>query len=168
MAGSADADTAGWTPGDTAKARRLAEALGLAALLASLAGGSGGGEGPGIAQAIGDGYLNVVSRVLAGWDPDTAASELAGMLETAVADGAYAEGLAVTQITVAGGLAALEWYQANGAGLLRWAAVQDSRTCKACLDNAAADPRPAGIEWPSGDLCPPAHPGGCRCAIVPA
>lgn len=164
VAGKSDADTNGWTPGDTEAAKAAAEALGLAALLASFGGGSG--DLPDIAGDMGDGYLNVVSRVLAGWSPDVAAAELGDMLETAVADGAYAEALTVTQITTVAGQAALSLYLTQNGMLLAWV-IEDAKACRACITNSGSDPRPAGIPWPSGDEAPPAHPN-CRCALIPS
>lgn len=166
--GQQHADTSGWQPGDGGKARELVEALGAASLLAAVLGGGGSGTpAAGAGQDMGDGYIAVVARVLAGWDPDVAVGELADMLGEAVADGAYAEALTVTQITTYSGQAALDYYLANTDSMCRWVAVIDSRTCPVCLENAAADARKAGEPWPSGDVAPPAHPGGCRCALVP-
>jgi hypothetical protein len=165
-AGKGDADTGDWKPGDAPAAGKVATALGLGALLTGGAGGSGG-QLPDIAGDMSDGYIGVVAQVLAGWDEDTAAEELAGMLADAVADGAYATALTVTQITVVSGLAAHEYYLANTKSLLQWIAVEDSRTCPACMENAAAEPRRAGQDWPGGVPAPPQHPGGCRCALVP-
>lgn len=114
-----------------------------------------------------DGYLNVVSRVLAGWDPDTAADELSGMLADAVADGAYAEALTVTQITVVAGQAALDYYLANGTTDVYWQTTPGA--CPLCLANEAASPIRAGDAFPSGDLRPPGHPhcviGSTRVAV---
>ena len=160
-------------PGDADAAARRAGELGLGSLLASLLpGGKGsggdGGDVPDIAGDMSDGYLGVVSRVLAGWDEGTAEGELGDMLAEAVADGDYAELLSLTQVTVVGGQAALGWYLANGGQLLAWQGVLDSRICPACLANASADPRPAGVPWPSGDVAPPVHGNGCRCALVAA
>jgi ADP-ribose pyrophosphatase YjhB (NUDIX family) len=169
-AGNDDADTAGWEPGETGAAKQRAEQLGLAALLLLLSRGGGtGGDGqdvPDIAGNLESGYLGVLAGVLAGWDPDTAADELGGMLADAVADGGYAGLLSLTQITVAAGQAAFAWYLAQGGVLCQWQAVVDSRTCPACLDNDSAGPRPAGAPWPSGDTAPPAHANGCRCALA--
>lgn len=166
--GEDDADTGGWSPGDSGTAARRAGELGLAALLLSPGSGSGGGaDVPDIAGDMEDGYLGVVSRVLAGWDPDTAADELGSMLADAVSDGAYAVGLTVTQITIVAGQAALQWYLSNTTSLLQWVAVEDSRTCPSCLENAAAEPRRAGVSWPAGAVAPPQHMGGCRCSLIP-
>lgn len=111
-----------------------------------------------------DGYLNVVSRVLAGWDPDTAAEELAGMLADAVADGAYATALTAVQIEIIVGSAALQWYADNGIPLLQWYA--GAGACQTCLDNAAAAPRPPGVLWPGGVAEPLQHPS-CGCFLAP-
>jgi 8-oxo-dGTP pyrophosphatase MutT (NUDIX family) len=172
VGGRDDADTGDWEPGDPVTARQVVEGLGVTALLALLgAGGSGGDSGGGItgdvADDMEDGYLKVVARVLAGWDPDVATGALTDMLADAVADGAYAEALTVTQITAVAGQAAGEYYLATTKSPLRWVAVIDKRTCPACLANAAADPRRYGEEWPSGHIAPPAHQGGCRCALIP-
>jgi hypothetical protein len=176
-AGEDDAETGDWTPGGTSSAKQQAEGLGLAALLAALLGGdgkapAGSGEGggedlPDVAGEMEEGYLNVVSRVLAGWDPDVAADELAGMLAEAVADGAYAEALTVTQITMVAGQAALQWYLSNNVMLVRWITERDDRVCRICLTNEADDPRLPGIPFSSGDTAAPIHPR-CRCAVIPA
>lgn len=162
VAGNTDADTGGWTPGDTEAAKTAAEALGLAALLASFGGGSG--DLPDIAGDMEDGYLSVVSRVLAGWDPEIAADELAGMLGAAVADGAYAEALTATQIELVAGQAALQWYIGSNVALLQWYAGPGA--CQICLNNAAADPRPPGVLWPGGVAEPLQHPN-CGCFLAP-
>jgi hypothetical protein len=57
-------------------------------------------------------------------------------------------------------------YDAVGAGrTLRWL-VDPAATCPDCDDNGL-EPTPRGEHFPTGHLCPPAHPG-CRCAITPA
>jgi hypothetical protein len=164
ITGKDDADTGGWTPGDTKAAEAAAEALGLAALLASF--GSGSGDLPDVAGDMEDGYLNVVARVLAGWDPETAAAELGDMLETAVADGAYAEALTVTQITTVSGQAALSLYATQNGLLVQWV-TDGEHPCPVCVRNSADDPRLPGIPFSSGDTSVPAHPN-CRCAVLPA
>jgi hypothetical protein len=164
VAGNEDADTSGWKPGDTATATRRAGELGLAPLLPG-GGGSGGGDIPDVGEAMGDGYLNVVSRVLAGWDPDTAAGELGDMLAEAVADGAYAEGLTITQITVVAGQAALGWYLSNDVAFKSWVTLDDGRVCPGCYMNQDAGSIPVGQEFPDGHMTTPGH-DRCRCACV--
>lgn len=171
MVSGQNVDTGEWQPGDTDTAQRTVAAIGAAAA-AGAAGLGGRGSGPPPAGATGDGmsdgYLNVVARVLAGWDPETAAGELADMLDEAISDGAYAEALTGTEITVAAGQSALDYYMANTASgtLFRWVTEGDARVCPRCQQNAASGPVRAGQPFPSGDTRPPAHPR-CRCAVIP-
>lgn len=161
--GDDSTDTGDWQPGDTAAAIAVAAGLGLALA----AGSSGGGDAAGaVAGDMEDGYLNVVARVLAGWDPETAADELAGMLAEAVADGAYAEALTVTQITTVSGDAAMEYYLANSVSSFQWLVDDSPNVCPVCLANERAGPVRAGTAWPSGARNVPQHPR-CRCSIVP-
>jgi hypothetical protein len=170
--GGEHADTGGWEPGDEDTATRRVGELGLAALL--LPGGSGAAEASAEAasEGIESGYLWSLAVILAGTDADWAESqgtldELGGILSDALASDDLAVTLVGTEINIWTGLAAQEYYLANTTSLLQWVAVQDSRTCPICLQNAAAGPRRASVEWPSGHVSPPAHPGGCRCARVP-
>ena len=48
----------------------------------------------------------------------------------------------------------------------RWLVDDGDSPCPDCDDNALAGPNPKGEPFPTGDLCPPAHPG-CRCLAVP-
>jgi len=157
-AGEQDADTGDWQPGDSDSARKAMEALGLAALLAALAGKS--------SADLEDGYLGAVAGELAGADGDMGAGDLGGALAGAVADEELAGRLVIGQVCIIAGQAAMAWYLANGSPLLQWIGVVDSRICPACLANVNADPRPAGVPWPSGDTEPPVHPGGCRCGLT--
>lgn len=168
VGGNDDADTGDWEPGDPVTARQVAEGLGVAAVLALMPAGdgSGGGAAGDVADAMEDGYLNVVARVLAGWDPDVAADELADMLAESVADGAYAEGLTVTQITTVSGDSAMEYYLANSVGSFQWLVDDSPNVCPVCLANERAGAVPAGTAWPSGARNVPQHPR-CRCSIVP-
>ena len=49
----------------------------------------------------------------------------------------------------------------------RWLVDDGGSPCPDCDDNALAGPTPRGEPFPTGDRCPPAHPG-CRCLTVPA
>lgn len=54
-------------------------------------------------------------------------------------------------------------------GLVQTARWQNSNlpgVCEDCLENAEAGEIEFGKPYPSGDLWPPAHPGGCRCTLV--
>ena len=48
----------------------------------------------------------------------------------------------------------------------RWLVDDGDAPCPDCDDNALAGGVPRGEPFPTGDLCPPAHPG-CRCLAVP-
>jgi 2'-5' RNA ligase len=165
--GNDTADTQGWTPGNTAAAGTLAAGLGLGELHAAVTGSGGAGEGerPYVAGDMEDGYLGVTAGVLAGWDDGTPDDELAGALDDAVGDGDYAQGLTLNQVLTVMGLAALQWYLANGTASVSWQTTPGA--CSLCLANEAAGPVPAGTAFPSGALSVPGHPH-CRCAIVQA
>ncbi|CAN5903466.1 hypothetical protein BH23ACT2_BH23ACT2_30710 [soil metagenome] len=49
----------------------------------------------------------------------------------------------------------------------RWVVDHGEAASPDCDDNALAGMVPKGEPFPTGDLCPPAHPG-CRCLAVPA
>jgi 8-oxo-dGTP pyrophosphatase MutT (NUDIX family) len=173
--GREHADTGGWHPGDEDKAKRRAEELGLAALLAAiLSGGRASAAGitaEAAAGGIASGYLWSLAIILAGTDADWAGSEdtldeLGGMLSDALADEDLAVTLVGSEISIWSGLAAQEYYLANTTSLLSWV-TEDAEACQACKENQRVSPLPAGRPFPTGDLCPPAHPG-CRCALLPA
>jgi len=50
--------------------------------------------------------------------------------------------------------------------LVRWV-VDDDGPCPDCDDNALAGANTKGTPFPTGQPCPPAHPG-CRCVLVRA
>jgi hypothetical protein len=50
---------------------------------------------------------------------------------------------------------------------LRWVVDRSTEACPDADDNALAGPVGKGEPFPTGDRCPPAHPG-CRCLVVPA
>lgn len=54
----------------------------------------------------------------------------------------------------------------DGAGF-RWVVDHGDAAAPDCDDNALAGTVPKGEPFPTGDLCPPSHPG-CRCLAVPA
>ena len=51
-------------------------------------------------------------------------------------------------------------------GLSRWLVDDGDAPCPDCDDNALAGGVAKGDPFPTGDMCPPAHPG-CRCLAVP-
>jgi hypothetical protein len=50
--------------------------------------------------------------------------------------------------------------------LLNWVVDPSEGPCPDCEDNELAGAQGKGEVWPTGQLCPPAHPG-CRCALAP-
>jgi hypothetical protein len=50
---------------------------------------------------------------------------------------------------------------------LCWVVDHGGLPCPDAEDNRLAGAVTAGTEFPTGDICPPAHPG-CRCLLVPA
>jgi len=50
---------------------------------------------------------------------------------------------------------------------VRWLVDRTGEPCPDADDNALAGVVRAGDPFPTGDRCPPAHPG-CRCLVVPA
>ena len=47
----------------------------------------------------------------------------------------------------------------------RWLVDDGDQACPDCDDNALEGSVVKGTAFPTGDLCPPAHPG-CRCLAV--
>ena len=74
--------------------------------------------------------------------------------------------VAVTEITRAMAMAAMEAYRAAGVVKVRWI-TRSHNPCKICLANEAAGPRYLGEPFPSGSVSPPEHPN-CECALIPA
>jgi hypothetical protein len=164
-------------PGDTDTALdRIGEA-GLAAALALLLRGGNGATpaAEAAAERIVSGYLNALAIILAGTDADWAGSqdtldELGDLLSGALADEGTAVTLVGTEINIFTGLSAHEYYMQNSVAWGSWETAEDQRVCPVCLANAAQGPVLMGRPYQSGDIMPPAHPGGCigRCAVVPS
>lgn len=92
---------------------------------------------------------------------------LAQALTDVLNDANWARAVATTEISRGSAAGATDTYRAAGIHRIAWLAEADTKTCPTCLGNAAADPRPAGTAFPSGDAFPPAHPS-CRCTPIPA
>jgi Phage portal protein len=58
------------------------------------------------------------------------------------------------------------WQKMGLVQTARWQTSNLPGVCDDCADNAAAGEVEFGKPYPSGDLWPPAHPGGCRCTLV--
>jgi hypothetical protein len=74
--------------------------------------------------------------------------------------------IAVTEVTRAMQMAAMEAYRTAGVEKVRWI-TRSGHPCPACLANEAAGPRYLGEPFPSGSTAPPEHPH-CECALIPA
>jgi 8-oxo-dGTP pyrophosphatase MutT (NUDIX family) len=152
-----------WTPGDTDTARsridEIGQAFGLAILIETA------GEA---ARAITDGALKGLARALIdGTTAEDSEEDVAAALNETLTDLDFATATAVTEITRASGLGALDAYQQQQVRMGRWAVDPGSKVCPLCLGNAAAGPVPIGQQYPSGDVSAPIHPR-CRCSVVPA
>ena len=152
-----------WTPGDTSNAHtrinEIGQAAGLAILIETV---------EEAARTITDGRLKGLARALI--DRTAAgdsAEDIAAALNEGLADLDSATAVAVTEITRASGLGALDAYQQRNIPLGWWATEGDRKVCATCAANGAAGPVRMGGRYPSGDAYPPAH-YRCRCAVLPA
>jgi hypothetical protein len=57
------------------------------------------------------------------------------------------------------------WKQTGVVQSSVWQCSNMPNVCDTCLGNQEAGEVPFGTPFPSGDLYPPAHPGGCRCVV---
>lgn len=120
------------------------------------------------AASIGGNRLKALAMALAvAGAAGATAVALAAAIRAVLGDTAWAQSVAVTEITRASTTAAQDVYRAAGVQQIYWGAEQDERTCEVCLDNAGAGPLPIGTAWPSGVDAPPQHTS-CRCWLYPA
>ena len=161
LQGRASVDWSTWKPGH-ADAARLVTPTGAANGLETLLEDAGitirsvaANRMDKLAQALSD-------ALAAGDSADTLASTLQDILD----DDAWAERVAVTEISRAVSAATLNTYQTNGISLVSWLTAVDQRTCAPCIANESAGPIPAGSHFPSGAAAPPQHPS-CRCCLLP-
>lgn len=152
-----------WTPGDTSNAHtrinEIGQAAGLAILIETV---------EEAARTITDGRLKGLARALI--DRTAAgdsAEDIAAALNEGLADLDSATADAVTEITRASSLGALDAYQQRNVAMGYWATEGDRKVCATCAANGAASPVRMGGRYPSGDAYPPAH-YRCRCAVLPA
>jgi hypothetical protein len=83
-------------------------------------------------------------------------TQLAQAIRDLLADPAWAQRLALTELSRAQAQAAAAVYRAAEPG-----------ACPACLANEATGPVALGQAWPDGSYSPPGHPN-CRCSLLPA
>jgi SPP1 gp7 family putative phage head morphogenesis protein len=161
VSGHATVDWSTWKPGHTDAARLVSPtgaANGLDALLADA-----GITIRSVAANRMDKLAGALSDALARGDSaDTLAGDLRGILDNE----AWAERIAVTEISRAVSAATLNIYQANGITQVSWVTAPDQRTCPPCITNEAAGAIPVGQNFPSGAPHPPQHPS-CRCCLLP-
>jgi 8-oxo-dGTP pyrophosphatase MutT (NUDIX family) len=154
-------DLGGWTPGDTAAARRLVDGLGgtqglteLSAEATSVAAEMAATRRRDLARALVKGLLAGVTVAALG----NALARLLGRRDTAAT-------IALTEVTRASGIAALLGYRQRDVTQVRWLTDPSGKVCPRCLANAGAGAVPLGAAFPSGATSVPQHPR-CRCSVV--
>lgn len=161
VSGHASVDWSTWKPGH-ADAARLVAPTGAANGLETLL-DDAGITIRSVAATRMDKLAQVLSDALAAGDSaDALARDLRGVLD----DAAWAERVAVTEISRAVSAATLNTYQANGITQVSWITAPDQRTCVICINNESAGALPIGANFPSGAPYPPQHPS-CRCSLLP-
>ena len=161
-AATATVDWAGWEPGDIDAALAVLGEDGAGAGLQRMLDQAGVTIG-----SIGENRMEDLAEALAealleGTSPD----ELAGILDTILADAQWSYMVAVTEIARAVSQASLDTYRRNGIESMEWATAADQRVCPICEENEAVGPVRVDQLFPSGAAAPPAHPM-CRCALLP-
>ncbi|MEU0818955.1 phage portal protein [Streptomyces mirabilis] len=161
ITGRASIDWSTWKPGH-ANAARLVRPTGAANGLETLL-NDAGVTIRSVAASRMDRLAQALSDALARGD---SADTLAGDLRDILDDPAWAEMVAVTEISRAVSAATLDIYRNNGISQVSWLVIADQRTCDPCIANEAAGPMPVGASFPSGASYPPQHPR-CRCCLLP-
>ncbi|MEU1800896.1 phage portal protein [Streptomyces sp. NPDC019937] len=161
LAGHSTVDWSAWKPGDPKAASLVLRPDGSNGLTALLE--QAGTTIRSVAANRMDKLAAALSRALERGDSaDSLAADLRGILD----DPAWAERVAVTEISRAMSAAALTTYQANGVSAKSWLTAVDDRVCAICLNNEGVGPVTLTASFPSGAQYPPAHPS-CRCTIYP-
>lgn len=147
----------GWQPGAGDTRDRL-DAIGVAAGALIVA-----GTVADIAERVAGGQQAAAARALIdGIDANEAGDAVAQAMRDAATDLSRAEGAALTEVTTASSLAALDVYDEGGATQVQWVVDPSSNVCAACQSKADEGPVPFGRFTP-----PPGHPR-CRCSISAA
>ncbi|MGW2920413.1 phage portal protein [Streptomyces angustmyceticus] len=161
LAGHSTVDWAAWKPGDPDAAKLVVRPDGSNGLMALL-------EQDGVSiRSIAANRVDKLAGALSGAlergdSADTLARDLRDILE----DPAWAERVAVTEISRAVSAASLATYQANGVGAKSWLSAVDERVCEVCLRNEGVGAIPLTAAFPNGAQYPPGHPS-CRCTVYP-
>jgi hypothetical protein len=117
------------------------------------------------AAVLAGAFLWALARVLAGATGNKAA--ITADLAQVTADADLAGNATLDQLYSAAGASALDWYQGRFTGDYAWLTDPALQNCAICLGNEAAEPRPLGEPWPSGDSDVNIH-FKCGCALVPS
>ncbi|WP_198533190.1 phage head morphogenesis protein [Streptomyces sp. AcH 505] len=153
LAGHSTVDWDNWKPGDPDAARLVASngaTNGLQQLL-----DDAGVTIRSVAATRMDHLANALSDALARGDSaDTLGRTLRGVLT----DPAWAERVAVTEISRAVSTASLNTYRLNGITQKSWLTAVDDRVCAVCMTNSEAGAIPINQAFNSGDMIPPGHP----------
>lgn len=156
-------DVGDWEPGEIEAADRLILARGDAPGLRALFEAAQHTIG-----LMADSRTDAMARALADAVINGRSSEsLGAALRQLLADPDRAVRLALSELTRASSAGGHGVYGRRGVATTRWLTAEDDRVCAICDENADAGRIPLGMPYPSGDMYPPAHPGGCRCATVP-
>ncbi|MGW5123303.1 phage minor head protein [Streptomyces sp. NPDC004069] len=161
LAGQATVDWSTWKPGH-ADAARLVRPTGAANGLETLLDDAGITIRSVAANRM-DKLAGALSDALAAGD---SADTLGRTLRDILDDSAWAERVAVTEISRAVSAATLSTYTANGIRQVSWLTAPGQRTCAVCITNESAGPIPVGSAFPSGATYPPQHPS-CMCCLLP-
>lgn len=159
----APVDMGTWEPGDIRAAEQLileeSDGAGLRALFEAAQVSIG---------LMADSRTTAMARALADAVLEQrTTSELGDALRMVLVDPKRTARLALAELTRASGAAASAVYERNRVATHRWITAGDTNVCVICDDNAKQGAIPLGTPFESGDLWPPAHPGGCRCATIP-
>jgi 8-oxo-dGTP pyrophosphatase MutT (NUDIX family) len=148
-----------WQPGDV-DAARLVAGDGLQQMLDTY--------GIQTIKSIADTRMRqLADQLAAGFDSGSSADEIAENIRPILDNPSRDYMIASTELNRATSLAALGAYrEANQEGK-RWSTAHDERVCPVCMANQEQGIIPIGGLFDSGVVAPPAHPGPCRCAVLP-
>lgn len=161
LAGHSTVDWTAWKPGDPDAAKLVLHQDGSNGLTALL-------EQDGVTiQSIAANRMDKLAEALSGaLERGDSADTLSRDLRAILDDPAWADRVAVTEISRAISAASLATYQANGVGAKSWLSAVDERVCAVCLRNEGVGAISLNAAFPSGAQYPPGHPS-CRCTIYP-
>jgi SPP1 gp7 family putative phage head morphogenesis protein len=162
--GHVDVPQWSWRIGDHDAARMALEALdddrGVRRLYADAA--------PYMRSAVHHTMARLAGVLVDGMNEGRSVEEITAELRTVLEDPVRARNIAQTEVSRAVSAATLETYRRDEVPAKEWMTAFDQRVCDICKGNESTGPIALDGEFPSGDTHPPAHPGGCRCGLLPA